>query len=35
MFRLFVKWCIKIFTLIVFRVKTYGQENIEKDLNKV
>ena len=31
MFRLFVKWCVKIFTLIVFRVKTYGQENIEKD----
>ena len=31
MFRIFVKWCVKIFTLIVFRVKTYGQENIEKD----
>lgn len=31
MFRLFVKWCVKIFTLVVFRVKTYGQENIEKD----
>ncbi len=31
MFRLFVKWCVKIFTLILFRVKTYGKENIEKD----
>ena len=31
MFRIFVKWCVKIFTLIVFRVKTYGQENIERD----
>ena len=31
MFRLFVKWCVKIFTLVVFRVKTYGKENIEKD----
>ena len=31
MFRIFVKWCVRIFTLIVFRVKTYGQENIEKD----
>ena len=30
MFRIFVKWCVKIFTLIVFRVKTYGQENIEE-----
>ena len=30
MFRIFVKWCVKIFTLILFRVKTYGQENIEK-----
>lgn len=30
MFRLFVKWCVKIFTLIVFRVKTYGKENIEE-----
>ena len=32
MFRLFVKWCVKIFTLIVFRVKTYGKENIEKGI---
>ena len=31
MFRVFIKWCVKIFTLILFRVKTYGQENIEKD----
>ena len=31
MIRIFVKWCVKIFTLILFRVKTYGQENIEKD----
>lgn len=31
MFRIFVKWCVKIFTLIVFRVKTYGQENIKQD----
>jgi 1-acyl-sn-glycerol-3-phosphate acyltransferase len=30
MFRLFVKWCVKIFTLILFRVETHGQENIEK-----
>ena len=30
MFRIFAKWCVRIFTLIVFRVKTYGQENIEK-----
>lgn len=30
MFRVFVKWCVKIFTLILYRVKTYGQENIEK-----
>lgn len=30
MIRIFVKWCVKIFTLILFRVKTYGQENIEK-----
>ena len=29
MFRKFVKGCVRIFTLIVFRVKTYGQENIE------
>ena len=31
MFRIFIKWCVKIFTLILFRVKTYGQESIEKD----
>lgn len=31
MIRIFVKWCVKIFTLILFRVKTYGQENIKKD----
>lgn len=31
MLRIFVKWCVKIFTLILFRVKTYGQENIEKN----
>ena len=31
MFRLFVKVCVRIFTLVVFRVRTYGQENIEKD----
>lgn len=31
MLRLFVKWCVKLFTLILFRVKTYGQENMEKD----
>lgn len=30
MFRVFVKWCVKIFTLILFRVETHGQENIEK-----
>lgn len=30
MVRLFVKYCVKIFTLILFRVKTYGQENIEE-----
>lgn len=30
MFRIFIKWCVKMFTLILFRVKTYGQENIEK-----
>ena len=34
MFRIFVKWCVKIFTLIVFRVKTYGKENIE-ELEKI
>lgn len=31
MIRIFVKLCVKIFTLILFRVKTYGQENIEKN----
>lgn len=30
MFRVFVKWCVKIFTLILFRVETHGQENIAK-----
>ena len=30
MLRIFVKWCVKIFTLILFRVKTYGKENIEE-----
>lgn len=30
MIRVFVKFCVRIFTLILFRVKTYGQENIEK-----
>lgn len=30
MIRIFVKWCVKIFTLILFRVETHGQENIEK-----
>lgn len=30
MIRRFVKFCVRIFTLILFRVKTYGQENIEK-----
>ena len=32
MLRIFVKTCVKIFTLILFRVQTYGQkENIKKD----
>ena len=31
MIRIFLKFCVKIFTLIVFRVETYGQENIEKN----
>ena len=30
MIRLFVKFCVRVFTLFLFRVKTYGQENIEK-----
>ena len=29
MFRIFVKWCVKIFTLLLFRIKKYGEENIE------
>ena len=31
MFRIFVKTCVRIFTLLLFRVKKEGQENIEKD----
>ena len=31
MLRIFVKTCVRIFTLFLFRVKTYGQENIEKN----
>ena len=31
MIRVIVKFCVKIFTLILFRVQTYGQENIEKN----
>ena len=31
MFRIFVKTSVRIFTLLLFRVKTVGQENIEKD----
>ena len=30
MFRIFVKGCVKLFILLVFGMKTYGQENIEK-----
>lgn len=30
MIRVFVKFCVRVFTLFLFRVKTYGQENIEK-----
>ena len=30
MLRIFVKSVVRIFTLLLFRVKTYGQENIEK-----
>lgn len=30
MLRIFIKWCVKIFTLILYRVETHGQENIEK-----
>ena len=30
MLRVIVKFCVKIFTLILFRVSTEGQENIEK-----
>ena len=29
MIREFVKFCVKVFCLFLFRVKTYGQENIE------
>ena len=31
MLRVIVKFCVRIFTLFLFRVKTVGQENIEKD----
>lgn len=31
MVRVIVKFLVRIFTLVVFRVQTYGQENIEKD----
>ena len=30
MIRVFVKFCVRVFTLFLFRVKTVGQENIEK-----
>lgn len=30
MIRIIVKFCVRVFTLILFRVQTYGQENIEK-----
>lgn len=30
MLRIIVKFCVRVFTLFLFRVKTYGQENIEK-----
>lgn len=30
MLRVFVKFCVRVFTLFLFRVKTYGQENIEE-----
>lgn len=30
MLRIFVKFCVRVFTLFLFRVKTYGQENIEE-----
>lgn len=30
MIRIIVKFIVRVFTLILFRVKTYGQENIEK-----
>lgn len=30
MIRVFVKFCVRVFTLFLFRVKTYGQENIEE-----
>lgn len=31
MLRRFVKFVVRLVTLILFRVQTYGQENIEKD----
>lgn len=31
MLRIIVKFCVRIFTLFLFRVKTVGQENIEKN----
>lgn len=31
MIRAIIKFCVRIFTLFLFRVKTVGQENIEKD----
>lgn len=30
MLRVFVKFCVRVFTLFLFRVKTYGQGNIEE-----
>lgn len=30
MIRIIVKFCVRVFTLILFRVKTYGQENIKE-----
>ena len=32
MLRIFVKYCVRVFTLLLFRVKTYGQENIEEGI---
>lgn len=31
MIRIIIKFCVKIFTLFLFRVKTIGQENIKKN----